>query len=334
MTAEKDAIEVIRDYMRKTPDNDLVDLLKEKKLLVMTEDGTYTLRSTSEKELMHSRMGALKESREKFINPSQISQIDSPRILDLCSGLGYNTIAALEANPKSEITMIELVPEMLYLGKCLSIPSKGKKIFNIAVENYFNNIRENTIQIYCNDARIILGADLSESQFDMVFHDGFSPGKDPVLYTVDFLRLLKNNMKKNGLLISYSSSIPFRSALILAGFFIEEGPSVGRKRGITLASPSLSALKYTNRISRQDEQLIALTTTGIPFRDEDFELTGKKILENRDKERKNLQKSANFISTKQIKKGNIDKSFIDIQDNSSNSNESIGEMNKFLLTKK
>ena len=50
----------------------MVKELIDKNLLVKTGDGTYTLKSEDEEELMHSNIGALKEAVGKFAIPSDI----------------------------------------------------------------------------------------------------------------------------------------------------------------------------------------------------------------------------------------------------------------------
>ena len=111
MLAESGVINFMQKVME-NPNYDythLVEILIKNNFLVRTDDGTYTIKSENGNELMHSRVGALTEAFEKFALPSDIRNLKSPRVLDLCSGLGYNTLAALIHNENCLIDMIEII---------------------------------------------------------------------------------------------------------------------------------------------------------------------------------------------------------------------------------
>jgi tRNA U34 5-methylaminomethyl-2-thiouridine-forming methyltransferase MnmC len=333
MLAESEILNFISVYMKrnKNPDDRLVRELISRNLLVQTDDGTYTVRSTAGSELMHSRMGALREAFEKFAIPSGINKIINPTILDLCSGLGYNSLAALVTNPSSSIHMIEYSREMIFLGACLESEYNEKKIIDKAVYDFLNDRKNEKIKIINGDAREAI-AHISESLFDVVFHDGFSPANDPVLYSVEFLKVLKSKMKSTGLLLSYSSSLPFRSALIEAGFSVGRGPAIGRKRGITLAAVNPEDKRLFSRLKAEDEKMIALTTVGYPYRDSKLDLTGEQISIEREVKREEMRKSGKYLSAKKIKKHNTDPVYDRISSESSDSATAIRLMNKYLLT--
>ncbi|HMK54096.1 MAG TPA: MnmC family methyltransferase [Methanobacteriaceae archaeon] len=68
-------------------------------LLTRTSDGSFTLPSREvggKVENMHSIHGAIQEAKEKFARPARIHGREEVRILDLCSGLGYNAAAGLD----------------------------------------------------------------------------------------------------------------------------------------------------------------------------------------------------------------------------------------------
>ena len=64
-----------------------------------TEDGSIGLYSHAEKDVFHSKFGALTEAWEKFIIPSKIEEILNNKnkidVLDICYGIGYNTKALM-----------------------------------------------------------------------------------------------------------------------------------------------------------------------------------------------------------------------------------------------
>ena len=62
-----------------------------------TEDGSIGLYSYADKDVYHSKFGALTEAWEKFILPSGINNNSNKeiKVLDVCYGIGYNTKALI-----------------------------------------------------------------------------------------------------------------------------------------------------------------------------------------------------------------------------------------------
>jgi len=333
MLVENKALVFIADFMKteKKPDCRLVTELQKKDLLVRTEDGTFTLRSAVESELMHSRIGAFKEAFEKFARPSGIEDMQSPILLDLCGGMGYNSLAALSTNSNAKIHLIEYSKELLFLGACLPLELEEKNLFNRAVDDFFQKRDNDQISIYCGDARSIAPG-LPDGYYDVIFHDGFSPANDPVLYSVEFLSILKRKMNHKGIIISYSSSIPFRRALVDAGFFIGEGPAVGRQRGITIGAISPEDGRLASRLPLHDEMLMALATVGTPFRDPGLKGNGEDISVRREQERDKLRETGICLPAKKIKQNKIDPAYKKIASEATDSRSAVLQLNNFLLT--
>ena len=353
MLPNKTALDLIKKYIDIFKEGNNIDefkkelinnLLNSSGVLVKTDDGTYTLVSEDEDELMHSRIGALTESVEKFAIPSNLKNMGNPKILDLCSGMGYNAIAALHFNKNCEIDMVEYSEETLFLSLCLDIPYKEHELIKEVIKDYFLNkrsnnkkienkdIKNNKINLYVGDARKIVKK--LDKKYNIVFHDAFSPQRDAVLYTVDFLKEIYKKMDDDAVLISYSSSIPFRSALVEVGFILSEGAPVGRKRGVTIAYKNPSSDRDLKRISEVDERLIALSTVGVPYRDSNLDLDHDTIIMNREVEREKLKEELSkidrYYSTKKVKLGKIDEKFLNIQKLNLNSSEIIMRMKEEL----
>ena len=324
MLVETRTLKVISSIMKDELINpsEIMNTLISENILIKTDDGTYSLRSEKKDELMHSTMGAMSEAFEKFAIPSGINELEKPILLDLCSGLGYNSLAALIHNKDVSIDMVEISKEIIFISQFLSLNYEEHAILKKAVSDYFLSNDNAKINIFCSDARKMM-KNKPFSNYDVVFHDGFSPANDPVLYTVEFLKLLYHHMNDNAVLLSYSSSIPFRSSLIEAGFYIGEGPAVGRKRGITIAAKDEYDKRLTKRLPSSDELLISLSTIGIPFHDKNLSGTTDLILKEREIKRNFLKEKKIYLSTKQIKKRNIDKHYFHIMESATNSRDAV-----------
>ncbi len=287
-------------------------------------------------ETMHTYHGAVEESIQKYIEPAglkdKIISKDEIHILDTCSGLGYNAAAALDLwqsipnNCKIKLDMVEISRETLAITLLIPSPLKAYEIIKGAVEDELyhegflslryekNESPENVdINIYCRDVRELI-KNLPENKlskteadksfineddagiYDIIFLDPFSPQLTPELYTLDFFKVLKKIMKKDGLILTYTSAAPVRSAFIEAGFNVGEGPRFGRKRGGTIASISADLIRKD--LLMEDERMIALSDVGVPFRDPHLNCNSQYVTERRSSERELLRiKKMKFAST-------------------------------------
>ena len=60
---------------------------------IITGDSSITLRNPEYDECYHTKSGAIEEAFEKFAKPCHLK--DGMKVLDVCFGLGYNTLAAI-----------------------------------------------------------------------------------------------------------------------------------------------------------------------------------------------------------------------------------------------
>ena len=100
-----------------------------------TEDGSIGLYSYADKDVFHSKYGALTEAWEKFVIPSQLTgEEKNLRVLDVCYGIGYNTKALMSFFINKNIKKLKRKNFLIKIFKKLFI-----KPYNI-VSKYVNNI--------------------------------------------------------------------------------------------------------------------------------------------------------------------------------------------------
>ena len=154
-----------------------------------------------------------------------------------------------------------------------------------------NKYEHISINFKVGDARESLK--ISNFFYDIVFLDGFTPQKDPTLWTIDFLRLIKTKMNKNSILTSYSKSTPFRSALLNLNFH------VGKTFLDNIDMGTVASINPCNINSPLNEYDIKLfqTRSGIPYKDSNLNLSPSQILLNREIEQKksNKQSHTSFL---------------------------------------
>jgi tRNA U34 5-methylaminomethyl-2-thiouridine-forming methyltransferase MnmC len=317
LTPEDRVIEIVRNWSNSEITGDLKarDVASKllKNFLVKTDDGTYTLRSqmvSDSSETMHTSNGALSEAKQKFVIPADIQGKDEVIILDICTGLGYNAAEALEnvLNSANQVTidLVEISWETLAVSLLIPCPVKSHEILKKAIENYLvnrgylkfhlekTNIPSNLeINVHCKDAREVV-SNLPKKSYDAIFLDPFSPGKTPELYSVEFLLKIKDLLKYDGIILTYTSAAPVRSALINIGLEVGEGPAMGRVGG-TVASFDLKKIPIP--LSENDERMIALSDAGIPFRDPGLNNSQEEIFKLRSLERKSARGNYKLPST-------------------------------------
>ncbi|MBN2458966.1 hypothetical protein JXB28_01670 [Candidatus Woesearchaeota archaeon] len=221
---------------------------------IMTGDGSMTFHSEAYGESYHSITGAVEEAFKKFVEPTHIAglaDLGMVSILDVCFGLGYNTAAALdkilEVNPGCKVVVVGLEKDREILSR---IPGLSPQIKNYHVIKELVKSNKNEDSIINNyeytdkNVRINLlvcdaleGVKSIKLKFDIIFHDPFSPKKNPELWTEDFFRQLRKLIKPDGILTTYSCAGMVRRNLKAAGFEVKDGPCVGRRSPSTVAVP-------------------------------------------------------------------------------------------------
>jgi len=157
-----------------------------------------------------------------------------------------------------------------------------------------NNSPNINFKIILGDARQTI--DECNSLYDFVFLDAFTPSKQPVLWTYQFLSKVKSKMKQNSVLATYSNSAPVRKSLIDLGFNITKTVIDNKPFG-TIAT--LTENKHGTPLDKYELGLLE-TKSGILYYDnETLTLSSAEILFNRNVQMKN---SNLMSSTKYIKK--------------------------------
>jgi len=213
--------------------------------MVLSEDGSYTAYSKEYDEHYHStRDGALHESLTKHIIPAfkVKSNEDELNILDICFGLGFNTLATIYYHKKNSLcsklniyspeldeSLVKSLKEFIYPKEFLEF----KDIILSLSENGFYDDETLHVEIFFGDAREYVKR--FKNKFHIVYQDAFSPSVNPALWTQEYFGDIKETMRKDAILTTYSTSLKTRLALYNNGFnlYINSGEDF---RNATVAS--------------------------------------------------------------------------------------------------
>lgn len=219
-----------------------------------------------------------------ILTSKEYHQFFEPFILHLFelyySKRGINT-------PKSRVTAFLHNIYYNYLSKryktALKSPIFNKFIFDLKI----------------NEARKEIITDANK--YDLIFLDAFTPAKCPMLWSVDFFKLLYEHLDDNGRILTYSNSATIRNAFINAGFYIGKiYNNTSDKFMGTIATKNKSLIK--NDLSEYDLGLLK-TKAGVFYRDENLNGLNDEILatHKREVEVSDLESSSHYI--KRMKKG-------------------------------
>ena len=224
--------------------------------MVASEDGSFTAFSRQFQEHYHStRDGALHESLCKHVIPAfeHHKERESLTILDICFGLGFNTLATLyymkkeKIHKKIEIYSPEFDGDLVGSLKDFTYPdifSEFSLIIKALSETHVYKDENLYIELYIGDAREYLSS--CEETFDIVYQDAFSPASNPLLWTLEYFSDISRVIKDDGIVTTYSMALKTRLALYENGFNIYINSGEGY-RDATLASKSpLSDYKEVN----------------------------------------------------------------------------------------
>jgi len=213
--------------------------------MTLSDDGSYTAYSKEYDEHYHStKDGALYESLVKHIYPAfQIKKHQKEIvILDICYGLGFNTLATLyyhkqnSLNAKLYIYSPELDKELVDSLIDFTYPKEFEEFRDIIVslsKDGFYNDDFFHIELFLGDAREYIKR--FNDKFDIVYQDAFSPSSNPTLWTRKYFSDIKKSAKNNAVITTYSISLPTRLALYENGFnlYLNSGENY---RSATVAS--------------------------------------------------------------------------------------------------
>lgn len=262
-----------------------MDNLKYK--IIQTGDGTVSLFSDEYQEAMHSVSGAYEEALKKHVYPSRIMDIEKKelRVLDVGFGMGYNTLALIYQFKKSKsgirLDIVSFEKDRSYIAPLekVKFSDSREEIYDslkIAYKTGSFQCSDYAISIVFGDARKSIGS-LHDENFDAVFHDPYSPSKNPELWTVEFFSMICARMLDHCVLTTYSSAPQVRAALIDAELRIGSGPAVGKKREGTIASRGADIEYFCN----DDLEAFKKNVKFTPYRDPGLCASRKEILAER-----------------------------------------------------
>ncbi len=215
--------------------------------VVLTSDGSYTLRHPQYDAMYHSIHGALQESMHVFIEAGLLPLLDRPslRIFEFGFGTGLNLMLTARSLEGSDVSAdyhaIDVSPPSIELLTTLNFPDlldrpEYKELNNIIAHpppagSSFDvgPMRVMLHKVSLQDSRL-------QGPYDLVYFDAFGPGVQPELWTLSSLEKIAANMSPGGVLVTYCAQGQFKRNLKALGFHVESIPGPPGKREMVRAT--------------------------------------------------------------------------------------------------
>jgi len=210
--------------------------------LVITGDGSHTIRVPEINEHYHSTFGALAESMHVFINAGLgffKGKMDLA-VFEVGFGTGLNALLSCIEGAKMSIRLeyhaLEKYPVDFELAMKLNYPVMIDSSPDAA--GLFRDIH----LLPWNESKLIrhgfklhkIKADLLDynhkSTYDLVYYDAFAPEKQPEMWTMDIFKKIRDALNPGGILVTYCVKGDVKRVLLAAGYKIEKLPGPVGKR--------------------------------------------------------------------------------------------------------
>jgi tRNA U34 5-methylaminomethyl-2-thiouridine-forming methyltransferase MnmC len=220
-----------------------------KREILITADGSTTIRIPDWDENYHSSHGAIQEAKHVFIangldlfnNQAEIS------ILEIGFGTGLNAfITFLETQKKEKVNYVgvEAYPISQEEVTQMNYPTELKaNSFTTIFEKLHNCDWEQEVPIASHfkfTKRQQLFQDIEDkNQFNLIYFDAFGFPLQPELWSEFIFKKMFDALLPNGVLVTYACRTSIKNTMIAAGFTIEKLPGAPGKREMLRATKNL-----------------------------------------------------------------------------------------------
>ena len=228
----------MEDFLHTTPE------------LVVTSDGSHSLRFPAVGEVYHSVHGAMSEAVHVYIVPCfepQAKANPSVEVLEVGFGTGLNAFLTLCKSIEYGIAVnyiaIEAYPLEEKIWSRLNYPEVYKKLYGndlgLDIEFLFHDLHtaewsrevEITPNFYLTKIRgMVRNITLPANTFHCVYYDAFAPQYQPELWTAEVFARIAAAMRDEALLTTYCCKGDVKRALKANGMKITKLPGFANKR--------------------------------------------------------------------------------------------------------
>lgn len=209
--------------------------------LYQTPDGDLTLFHPRYGEHYSSRHGPQAQSETVFVRGSGTHLHPAPRVLEVGFGLGLNFRTTLRFAPRVEYLAYEAHPLPSTWLRAVSA-AETHPCWLALLDAWDEAAARGSLELTAGGAHLqlyfgdVTQASLPANWASAVYLDGFSPAKNPEVWTPSFTARLAGSLLPGGRLATYSAAGAVRRALASAGLRVEKRSGLRGKREFVVAT--------------------------------------------------------------------------------------------------
>ena len=220
-----------------------------KREIIITDDGSTTIRIPEWDENYHSTHGAIQEAKHVFIkNGLDLFQSqDSISILEIGFGTGLNAfITFLETLNKEKVNYVgveaypisqEEIAQMNYVSELDS--EMYQEIFDKMHSCDWEKQETISENFHLTKRKQFFQDIEDKNQFDLIYFDAFGFPLQPELWSEVIFKKMYDALLPKGTLVTYACRSSIKNAMLSVGFSIEKLPGAPGKREMLRATKNV-----------------------------------------------------------------------------------------------
>ena len=220
-----------------------------KREIIITDDGSTTIRIPEWDENYHSTHGAIQEAKHVFIkNGLDLFQSqDSISILEIGFGTGLNAfITFLETINKEKVNYVgveaypisqEEIAQMNYVSELDS--EMYQEIFDKMHSCDWEKQETISENFHLTKRKQFFQDIEDKNQFDLIYFDAFGFPLQPELWSEVIFKKMFDALLPKGTLVTYACRSSIKNAMLSVGFSIEKLPGAPGKREMLRATKNV-----------------------------------------------------------------------------------------------
>ena len=220
-----------------------------KREIIITDDGSTTIRIPDWDENYHSTHGAIQEAKHVFIKNGLdlFQKQDSISILEIGFGTGLNAfITFLETVNKEKVNYVgveaypistEEIAQMNYVAELQA--TQYQAVFDNMHSCDWES-QQNITENFILTKRKQFFQDIEDKeQFDLIYFDAFGFPLQPELWSEAIFKKMYEALLPKGTLVTYACRSSIKNAMLSVGFSIEKLPGAPGKREMLRATKNV-----------------------------------------------------------------------------------------------
>jgi tRNA U34 5-methylaminomethyl-2-thiouridine-forming methyltransferase MnmC len=220
-----------------------------KREIIITDDGSTTIRIPEWDENYHSTHGAIQEAKHVFIKNGLdlFHNQDSISILEIGFGTGLNAfITFLETLNKEKVNYVgvEAYPisseEVLQMNYVSELQATDFKLIFETMHNCSWEIENQMKTNFYLTKRKQFFQDIEDkNSYDLIYFDAFGFPLQPELWSEVIFKKMYDALLPKGTLVTYACRSSIKNAMLSVGFSIEKLPGAPGKREMLRATKNV-----------------------------------------------------------------------------------------------